>query len=241
MAEQFSLNKSEINNLLTNPLKKVLGRIAGTHYTAEIIAPNYQNQIAAHYADVKPDPKDVRFEQFGLKIIFNDAIEIDIYDQDFILLPHLKELISTFGMLLFENTYLSEQQRKDGQKNIFPSLAFHVDRGAKFDNQYSLFVRDPYDVEQKYPRDSGTIILSNQVAKLQGAKEGIAKMDMCSRYDLFTRERVEDCFGKIMAYQGWQAPVDVGEICIFDNRTVLHASYYRGKNGGYKIGVRYLY
>ena len=53
--------------------------------------------------------------------------------------------------------------------------------------------------------------------------------------------RVESYFGKIIAYQAWTAPQGVGEVCIFDNRTVLHASYYTGKKGGYKIGVRYLY
>ena len=240
MPEQFSLSQIEINKLLANPNKPMLGRTAKDVFTAEIIIPEYLKQISDHYG-TKDDGQDREFSQFGLKISFNKATELEAYDKDFTLDDNIKKLIETFGLIIFENAHFSEQQRKDGQKNIFPSLAFHVDRGAKFENQYSLFVRDPFDEEQKHPRSSGTLILSNQVAKLQGQNEGIGKMDMCSRYDLFTNEGVENYFGKIMAYQPWSAPEGVGEVCIFDNRTVLHASYYTGKKGGYKIGVRYLY
>ena len=240
MPKQFSLSQAEINKLLANPNKPMLGRTVNDVFTAEIIIPEYLNQIIDHYG-TKGDGQDREFSQFGLKISFNKATELEVYDKDFTLDNNIKKLIETFGLIIFENAYFSEKQRKDGQKNIFPSLAFHVDRGAKFENQYSLFVRDPFDEEQKHPRNSGTLILSNQVAKLQGQNEGIGQMDMGSRYDLFTNERVESYFGKIMAYQAWSAPQGVGEVCIFDNRTVLHASYYTGKKGGYKIGVRYLY
>lgn len=242
MSGKIFIKKAEIDNLLARPLKAIMSRIDQTHFTAEIIVPKYQENIERHYYPaIKCDDADHKFAQFGLKITFSEPFELSAYDKDFFLSPHLKGLIATFGLVLFENAYFCEQQRKDGQKNIFPSLAFHVDRGASFENQYSLFVRDPFDEEQKFPRKSGTIILSNQVAKMQGQKEELGKMDMCSRYDLYTKERVEESFGKIMAYQGWSAPTGVGEICIFDNRTVLHASYFTGDKGGYKIGVRYLY
>ena len=177
MPKQFSLSQAEINKLLANPNKPMLGRTANDVFTAEIID---------HYG-TKGDGQDREFAQFGLKISFNKATELEVYDKDFTLDTNIKKLIETFGLIIFENAYFSEKQRKDGQKNIFPSLAFHVDRGAKFENQYSIFVRDPFDEEQKHPRNSGTLILSNQVAKLQGQNEGIGTMDMGSRYDLFTK------------------------------------------------------
>lgn len=242
MSEKFIINQVDIDKLLTNPLKPVLGRYSGDVFTATVIIPEYLKNVKEHYGRLDVGGgKGVEFSQFGLKISFNKAVELEAYDDEFILSSSLKKLISIFGLIIFENAYFSEKQRKDGQKNIFPSLAFHVDRGAKFENQFSLFVRDPFDEIQRHPRSSGTLIISNQVARLQGEKEGYLDMDLVSRYDLFTNEPVENYFGKIMAYQNWGAPEGVGEICIFDNRTVLHASYFTGKKGGYKIGVRYLY
>ena len=43
-----------------------------------------------------------------------------------------------------------------------------------------------------------------------------------------------------MLEETWSAPPGSGEIVVFDNRTVLHASYSSGK-AGYPIGVRYLF
>jgi hypothetical protein len=39
--------------------------------------------------------------------------------------------------------------------------------------------------------------------------------------------------------QPWSAPSGTGEMCVIDNRAVMHASFHR-ETRGYKIAVQYL-
>ncbi|MBT3559050.1 MAG: hypothetical protein HN644_04765 [Rhodospirillales bacterium] len=58
---------------------------------------------------------------------------------------------------------------------------------------------------------------------------------------LFGREEADSVIGAYVIEHIWDAPPGTGEICMFDNRTVLHASFHRKMNPGYKIAVQYLY
>ncbi|MCH7831773.1 MAG: hypothetical protein IIC55_02770 [Proteobacteria bacterium] len=59
-------------------------------------------------------------------------------------------------------------------------------------------------------------------------------------YAIFKDEDLEPLIGDILLEQPWTAPEGTGEICVFDNRTLQHASYYLARRG-YSIGVRYLF
>ena len=159
---------------------------------------------------------------------FDTAQEIEGYDQNHALSDNVKELLRQFGPLIIRNAYMSSKCRAEGQRNIFPDLRFHIDRGSTQENQYSLFCRDPFDPEQMAPRKSSTLIVANIVAFLQAHQEGQNQTNPHQTlYTIFNNEDLDALFGKIIAHQPWAVPKGTGEICILDNRTVLHSSYYR--------------
>ncbi|MFQ5773970.1 MAG: hypothetical protein ACE5GS_05600 [Kiloniellaceae bacterium] len=138
--------------------------------------------------------------------------------------------------------FLPERQRAQGQRNIFPSLRFHLDRGSTQRDRYSLFTRDPFDPVQQAPRTSSTLVLANVVAYLQALRVGHGAHEFRSLYRLFEEEDISPLIDEVVLELPWRAPEGTGEISILDNRTVLHASYYtRDRDKGYPIGVRYLY
>ena len=109
-------------------------------------------------------------------------------------------------------------------------------------NQYSCFTRDPANPEQRPPRASSTLFVAKIVAWLEEARrtDG-ASTGFKSSYDLFQDSLTSVLFGELILEQPWAAPDGTGEICIIDNRTVLHATYHKdGTNPGYPIGARYL-
>ncbi len=54
-------------------------------------------------------------------------------------------------------------------------------------------------------------------------------------------EEIGALVGEVLVEMDWRASQGVGEIALIDNRTVLHASYYRHpEHKGYGISVRYL-
>jgi len=57
------------------------------------------------------------------------------------------------------------------QRNIFPDLNFHVDRGGQQESLYSLFTRDPFNETQKEPRTSSTVTIANVAGYLQRLRE----------------------------------------------------------------------
>ena len=115
-----------------------------------------------------------------------------------------------------------------------------MDRGRHVENQYSLFMRNPFHPEQKMKRESSTLIISNKVAALQSLEETSEPFRFGGSNTIFNKTRISEVADKLMVFQGWDEPEGTGEICIFDNRTVQHASHYLDK-GGYRIGVQYLY
>lgn len=213
----------------------------GKSFTADIQITEYPLAVNRHYGPEALHAGEAEaFQNFGLVIAFGEPTELLVYDAENNLDPLIKDLVAKFGAVIFRNTYLSERKRSEGQRNIFGSLVFHLDRGHHFDNRFSLFVRDPFDPIQREPRRSSTLIISNRVAELQARREGEEVAVAKPRYNIFMGQNVRPLLGSVMLDQRWDAPAGTGEMCIIDNRSVYHASYYEGDKG-YPIGVRYLY
>lgn len=229
--------------LLRDPEAPATGRAAGATYAARLAIPHYRDRLARHYGT---DPRDVgldfAFEHFGVEIEFAAPVELALYDEGRVLDAGLRALIARFGPVVLRNAYLPARSRAGGQRNIFQSLSFHLDRGPTQPDGYSLFQRDPFDPVQRAPRSSATLVLANAAAYLQALEEGAAPHAFRRRYTLFAAEDVAALAGRVLFAQRWDAPEGTGELAVLDNRTVLHASYYRRPEArGYPIGVRYLF
>jgi len=239
MAKTFEFSSENLRGLREDSDRTVCGTIGGSRYRARVIIPHYGHRIARHYGcDLAGAPVDFGFASFGLHCAFESPTEIDLYSSDLRLCDAVRDLIARFGPVTFANAYMAADKR-EGQRNIFPSLDFHYDRAPEHENQYSLFHRDPFCKIQKEPRKSTTLILANTVAYLQERKEGGDLSKFRSLHHLFEQEHIPNLVGEIMLETAWSAPQGTGEIVVFDNRTVLHASFYKG-DAGYPIGVRYL-
>lgn len=251
METNLHILKQTVTNLLAAPKSTATGQYNGVGYRATTGISDFERKITDHYADFIPEDlasvcrqagMTFDFPSFGLIVEFEKPVQTTLYDDEHVLDINAKEAITRFGTLIFRNAYLTEKFRNQGQRNIFPDLHFHLDRGSNQDNQYSLFCRDPFDAVQKHPRQSSTLITANIIAYLQSQKEGRApKQGQQALYkDLFKNEDLSTQIGNTILEQAWTAPEGTGEICLIDNRLVLHASYYRGGQG-YPIGVRYLF
>lgn len=237
----IELTTSQIAELRSSSPGSVRGGEGRFRFSAEVVIPGYSDSIARHYQiNCRGLPAGAEFRNFGLLIAFDEPTELMIYDDEWRLQAGLKKAIEAFGPVILRNAHLPEARRSEGQRNIFESLAFHLDRGQHMENRYSLFIRDPFDPAQRAPRKSSTLILSYNATQLQAMKEGRPVSAAKPRYNIFAKENVEALFDRIMLCQRWSAPAGTGELCILDNRTVYHASYYR-RDKGYPIGVRYLY
>lgn len=254
MPDVVAINEKLRANLLANPEKTAVGRLAGVPFSARIGIPNYVSEIAGFYADLRvADPRVLSkefnippiFEQFGIVCEFERPLELHMYDDDMVLDERVKELIRQFGPVILRNVYMKKDNREQGHKARFQQLNFHYDRAPYQDDQYSLYVRDPFDPEQKEPRGASTVFISNVVACMQYARQH--RLDpfdeacLQNHYILYGSEDILPALGKVVLEQPWNAPSGQGEIIVIDNRTVFHASYYPNSlKKGWKIGVRYL-
>lgn len=247
------IDETTLAALARDPSRPVSGGLNGHGFTARIAIPEYEHRIARHYApEIGGDlakyaarlQAPVHFTHFGLIVDFNKPMEAPLHDEESVLADWARAAIERFGPLVLRNCTLSSRIRKDVQRNIFPNLRFHFDRAPSHPNQYSLYSRDPDDPIQRTPRESSTVFSAYVVPHLQAIREkkingGDAKM---ASYDVFQREDLKPAIGDIILDQPWDQPAGTGEIAVIDNRTVLHASYYRdGTTAGYPIGTRYLY
>lgn len=240
-ARTIELTGSQIAELQSGAAGSVKGGRDNYCFTAEVVIPGYSNNITSHYkVDSSGLPAGADFQNFGLLITFDQPTEVLVYDDEWQLQDGLRGAIEAFGPVILRNAYLQEAKRAEGQRNIFESLAFHLDRGHHMDNRYSLFIRDPFDPVQRAPRESSTLILSYNATQLQALREGESVGPTKTRYNIFADEKLEPLVDHIMLCQRWSAPEGTGELCIIDNRTVYHASFYK-QDKGYPIGVRYLY
>ncbi len=239
----LGLDPRRLAGLLRAPYAPVVGRLAGVAYEARIAIPDYGERIERHYGR---NPADLGvafgFRHFGVTLAFEAPIELAVHDESRRLDAGLRALVARFGPVVLRNAHLPERERANGQRNLFQSLSFHVDRGPTQDDRISLFWRDPFDPVQQAPRSSSTLVLANAVAYLQALKEGQGAHDFKMLYRLFEAEEMGPLMGQVLIELGWRAPAGTGEIALLDNRKVLHASYYpRPKKKGYPIAVRYLY
>jgi len=243
-----------LGNLEQAPHKTLTAVFWGHPCDVKLSIPDYQSEIAIHYASLLRG-KSVRsfaartnvpcnFDHFGVEIRFHRPSEIVVHDQELSLDETLRRIVQRFGPTILKNAFLPAAIRQKAQRNIFPHLQFHYDRASNQPTQYSLFSRDPFDEVQKEPRLSSTVFIANVVGILQSNLEGNSSKDpnvLQAIYKIFGSENAQAQIGKIMLEQAWNEPAGTGEISILDNRTVLHASYYRDRvTKGYPIGVRYL-
>jgi hypothetical protein len=243
MTAGLTFTPEQIARLEQDPARVLEGHWAGGRFAAHLAIPQYPARLAEHYA---VDPASVGlpldFEHFGLVFELDAPCELAVYDGERRLDEGLRGLLDRYGTVIFRNAYLAERERQSAQRNIFPSLHFHIDRGSTQPDRVSLFFRDPFDPLQREPRSSSTLILANVAAYLQSLKEGRPPHEFKALYQIFQDEDIDALDGRIMVNQSWSAPRGTGEICLVNNDTVLHASYYaRERDKGYPIGVRYLY
>lgn len=249
-----TLAKDLIYRLNGAPEAQLRAEIFGHPCNVSIVIPHYLTKVQHHYADVlqgetlrsfgKRINVPCNFTHFGAEIRFDRPSEVAVHDSDLSVGDTLREMIAGFGPVILKNAYLPAGIREKDQRNIFPHLSFHYDRGSNQPTQYSLFSRDPFDGVQRAPRMSSTVFIDNVVAILQATKEGSHSgviENLQANYRIFRNEVTDGLPGKILLEHAWNEPAGTGEISILDNRTVLHASYYRDKvTKGYPIGVRYL-
>jgi len=250
---KFTINQQLLAQLQSNPTVAVESVIAGQSCSIKIVIADYSNSLRDFYSrDVYTDLNTAikasgigyAFRHFGLTINFHQPTEISLHDETMALDPAIKQLVEIFGPVIIRNAYFSAQARGLGHHNRFPHLKFHYDRSVLQPTVYSLYTRNPFDDEQKFPRIASTLFIPNIVAYLQCVKEKnfslIAKKGLISNYDLFLDENMSDVISTLAVEHGWDEPEGVGEMSLIDNRTVLHASYFKdGFHKGYRIGVSY--
>ena len=247
-------NSSWIHSLLNTGNKEIEGNYNGINYKANIVIPNYKYIVADHYNDIVKHDIDgfcnvseiaPIYEHYGTHIEFEHPVQIDIHDSEQVLEIGLKQLMKSAGPVIFRNAYLSPQHREVQQRNSFPHLNFHIDRNINMPTRYSVYTRDPFDEEQRYPRKSSTLFIASIVGYLQGIREGLIDPNITKginrSFEVFRKTDLSEYIGKLMIEQRWDAPENTGELSMLDNATELHSSYERQLSlKGYRIGVRYL-
>ena len=236
-------SRENIKNLIKNPCKPLVLKIGSNTVRCSIAIADIAGKIKKHFAkfpETDEQLKNMSFKHFGFIVESEKEINLDIFDKDLNLNPHLKYIIDTLGVCSIKNIKLENPAKKEFQKNIFPDLMFHIDRGRHFDNQYSLFYRNPDDPKHRLPRTTTSLIMPNAAAHLQAIKENCLTPSSHINSKLFTNVPAGPAIDEYMVEQKWDAPELNGEICFFDNRTVMHASYHHG-DFGYQIAVQYLF
>lgn len=227
-------------------IQETSGREAGASSaaTANIAIRDIKAEVTRFFdgePNVGTEVSTIPFTHFGLVVEFQQDTLLRAFDDAYVLRRELKDLITEYGVLLFKNVHLDNPTNAVFQKNIFGNLEFHVDRGSQFDNQYSMFYRDPKDREHHLPRKTSSLICPNAVTHLQANREGAVIRNRATLQPLFIETSPAAAIGSVILEQPWKAPAGTGEVCVFDNRTVMHASYHPNPTKGYKIAVQYLY
>lgn len=249
------LEDTDLASLARGPDADLTGRYNGTGFTARVAIPYHPAGITGHYRELLAGqrPEDLAdslstakpFKHFGLIISFDAPVDLVVYDEGMRLHEDLRSAIEVFGAIVLRNARANDAGAEEPQTNIFSHLKFHFDRGETQPERYSLFLRDPKSPAQQQPRESSTIIVANVVAYLQALKESgsvdTAKSALRASRPLFKGEDITPMTEAFILEQRWDQPAGTAETTIIDNRTVLHASFYRdAKTAGYPIGVRYL-
>ena len=254
MAELLPFNSNWLNKLISAPNMSLQGAMGTSQYSARIAIPHYKTKVASHFKDILPNGleqfcRDVEvpfnWTHFGVIIEFEESVELTLHNEQMDLNNGLRDIIASVGVVIIRNAYLDSSLRSQGHRNRFPHLNFHMDRSSKQPTHYSMYTRNPFDEEQKYPRTSSTLFTANIVGYLQGVREGIVDpakdRGVRGTYTLFQNLDMNEVLDNIVLEHAWDLPLGTGELSMLDNIDSLHASYYRDPNQvGYKIGVRYL-
>lgn len=251
MSHRLEIAGRALDALAANPREVIEGRLNGARYQARIAIPDYREKVAHYYAAFgdlnavcQRTAVEFGFPNFGLVCEFDRPFELALHDDAQNLDAGVRDMVRRFGPLIVRNAQVPADTTGLQQRNIFSDLAFHFDRGANQPAQYSLFIRDPLDPVQAKPRTSSTVFVANIVAHLQQAVErGCRPEDLKqqSRYEIFHRNIADALINDIVLEHPWSEPAGTGELSLLFNRTVFHASYYRGTTEkGYPISVRYL-
>jgi len=254
MTFETHFNGHWLNKPLINPDQPVRSTYNNQTYSAQIAIPHYRERLLNHYSDIlhgdlngfcqRADIPALEFDHYGVIIHFDQPTLLTLHDLDMELNRGLKELIKQAGAVIIKNAYMDLEFRNRGHRNRFPQLNFHIDRSSAHPTHYSMYSRDPFDDEQKFPRTSSTLFIPSLVGHLQAIKEQQVKPDekgLKNTYTLFTNENMTDLSNNIILEHSWNEPQGTGELSMLDNLTALHSSYYPNPNEkGYKIGVRYL-
>ena len=247
-------NANWLKQLIKNPQVVIEGQFGSSPYAARIALPDYSTRLLQQYnsilqGDIYGYSKRVQipysYTHYGVIIDFVKAAELVLHDEDMVLDEGLRQIIAETGPVIIRNAYMAAKFRDQGHRNRFPHLNFHIDRSENQPTQYSMYTRNPFDSEQQYPRTSSTLFVPSLVGNLQAVKEGLpgaaTDIGLKGTYTIFTKENMEMILNNIVLEHAWDQPQGIGEISMLDNRTALHASYYRDATvKGYKIGVRYL-
>jgi hypothetical protein len=247
-------NTNWLLNLQNQPYLNIHGMYQDIPYSAAIAIPNYRERLIEHYALLLKNGLEQFCQQveipflyrhYGLVIRFAKPAELELHDPRGTLDEGLAGIIVRTGPVIIRNACLHAGIREAGHRNRFPHLNFHIDRSENQPTQYSMYTRDPFDPEQRFPRTSSTLFVPSIVGPLQAALQGDQSMrtrkGRLNTYSIFMDEDCSKLMNNIILEHSWDEPEGIGEISMLDNRTTLHASYYRDTvNKGYKIGVRYL-
>lgn len=247
-------NDHWLNNLLAKPDQSYRATFNNQPYSAHIAIPHYRQRLLSHYSDIvhgdlagfcqRTEVPPLEFEHYGLIIQFDNATMLTLHDNSMELENSLKEWMKKVGAIIFKNVYMDLEFRHQGHRNRFPQLNFHIDRSSSQPTHYSMYSRDPFDAEQKFPRTSSTLFIPSLTGHLQAIKEqqiNINDKGLRNTYTLFTQENISELSNNIILEHSWNEPQGTGELSMLDNNTALHSSYYPNPTKkGYKIGVRYL-
>lgn len=252
MSHLLEIAARALDALAANPHDVIEGRLNSARYHARIAIPDYGDRVARYYAGFgdlaalcRRSAVDFDFPSFGFVCEFDRPVELALHDDAQKLDDGVRDIVRRFGPLIVRNAHVPADTTGLQQRNIFSNLAFHFDRGANQPEQYSLFIRDPLDPVQAKPRTSSTVFVANIVAHLQQAAErGCRPEDLKrqSRYEIFHRDIADALTNDVVLEHPWTEPEGTGEMSLLFNRSVFHASYYRGSTDkGYPISVRYLH
>ncbi|MFT4632573.1 MAG: hypothetical protein ACI8PP_001475 [Candidatus Pseudothioglobus sp.] len=234
-----------LNQLRQQPKESIPACWNQRAVTIQLGIPHYKDNLQQHYQ--VPASNFTRFRHFGLIIEFGQATELALHDEDMRLPAEARVLMEEFGPILLRNVSLPEAIETVGHRNHLPHLNFHRNRNPHERAPYSLLYRSPFDDTQGQPGTASTLFVSNQHARaeLNAKGQGImpsTDLSHCYLYkDVQNATLVKDFLGTRILEQPWNLAEGTGEICLKDNRQLMHASYFHNaSHKGYQIGERYL-
>ena len=251
--ENFNFSNATLNELVSTGVPVEGKLLSGSAFKLSLGIIDYEEKLIQQYKSILQPNFNGFCKRFNIPALFKDfaiifefrkPCELQIYNREMELEPILKNLIAKFGVVYFKNAYLDKIARSDGHKNKFRQLSFHKDRSDIQPTPYSCFTRDPFDEMHIPPRTSSTLFIPNITGFLQMIFEkqlvDPLEFKIFNHIEIYNEKNIRDFLGTTVFEVPWTAPAGTGEVSILDNRTLLHASYYRKTEDSYQIGVRYL-